>query len=66
VLPKRHGKRQPNRIGRPRIGLKVIKVLNKKIDHPSTLQTINLSRLLRKPITNFRTPYYPRFMVGLG
>jgi hypothetical protein len=66
VLLKRHGNWQPNRICRPRIGIKVIKVLNKKIDHPSISQSNKLSQLQHKPITNFRTPYYPRFEVGLG
>jgi hypothetical protein len=66
VLPKSFGNQQVNRIGGLRIWLKVVWVLNKKINHPSKSQSNKLSQLQHKTISNFRTPYYPRFMVGLA
>jgi hypothetical protein len=57
--------RTPNRIGRLRIRLRAIRGL--KQENKTIIQAYyNLSRLSCKPVTNFRTSYYPRFMVGLG
>jgi hypothetical protein len=66
MLPKSFGNQQVNRIGGLRIWLKDVRVLNKKINHPRKSQSNKLSQLQHKPISNFRTPYYPRFVVGLA